>query len=119
MTFGGKWYGVGAVAVLGIAWLVVRAVRRDKPPKVARDAIVLGAWVLALGGVWLLRNWVAAGDPLFPLDVKPLGISIFDAPPDPVRDAFGGKIADYFGNWHIIRHVLIPSWHKAFGTPGR
>ena len=118
VAFGGKWYGVAAVGALVLSWMVVRAFRRNNAARIARDATRVSVWIGLLGGVWLVRNWVTTGDPLFPLSVKPLGISIFTAPADPVRDAFGGRIVDYVTNWDIVDDVLIPSWHKAFGTPG-
>ncbi|HEV7299497.1 MAG TPA: hypothetical protein VGN72_09055 [Tepidisphaeraceae bacterium] len=41
-------------------------------------------WLTAIGvatllaGPWYLRNWLLTGNPLFPIDVRPLGIPIFE-----------------------------------------
>ncbi|MEA2157123.1 MAG: hypothetical protein QOE11_3263, partial [Solirubrobacteraceae bacterium] len=59
------------------------------------DGLLVGG--LTLGGivVWLARNWALSGNPVFPLKVAPLGLTIFDAPPDVIREQVGWTIADY------------------------
>lgn len=118
IAFGGKWYGVATVAALVLAWVVVRAIQKRPLARIAADTARISGWIGLLGGVWLVRNWVRTDDPLFPLSVHPLGISIFTAPPDPVRQLFGGRVVDYINHPHVMRHVFVPAWHRAFGTPG-
>lgn len=45
--------------------------------RAARDVATAAALAFAFGGFWYARNWITTGNPLFPLDVSLLGISIF------------------------------------------
>ena len=112
---GTKWYGVSSVAAVGVVWagarlLADRTRRRSARgdgasppvgPAVADIAIVGG---LSLLGTlpWLLRNLLLSDNPVFPLKVSPFGITIFDAPPDVIRDQAGFTIADYAGDASVL-----------------
>lgn len=108
---GTKWYGVSSVPVLLAVWLVARLVAARRggaeaaPAAVLRDGAVVGA--LALSGmlVWLLRNLAQSGNPVFPLNVELLGLTIFGAPRDVVRDEVGFSIADYAGKPGVLLDV--------------
>ena len=108
LAAGTKWYGVSSVPALIAVWLAARlvAARRIEgaPPAraVLRDGLLAGGLALAGGVVWLARNLVEAGNPAFPLDVEVLGIDIFDAPPDVIRDELGFSIADYAGQPDVL-----------------
>ena len=108
LAAGTKWYGVSSVPALLAVWLAARlvAARRIEgaPPAraVLRDGLLAGGLALAGGVVWLARNLVEAGNPAFPLDVEVLGIDIFDAPPDVIRDELGFSIADYAGRPDVL-----------------
>ena len=108
LAFGTKWYGVSSVVVLLLVWVIAR-----RPP--ARDVLKVGGLVALFGGFWLLRNWVEAGNPVFPVEV-PL---LFDAPPDPVRAFAGASISDYLlDDWSVVDTYLIPSWRFALSWGG-
>ncbi len=121
---GTKWYGVSSVAVLGVIWIAARlaAARRTAraapaapaaaagvAPSPSRVALADGAIVagLSLLGMlpWLLRNLLLSDNPVFPLKVAPLGITIFDAPPDVIRDQAGFTIADYAGDPGVLAQL--------------
>jgi dolichyl-phosphate-mannose-protein mannosyltransferase len=108
---GTKWYGVSSVPLLIAIWLAARllAERRARRPHAVRQALADGLLVggLAFLGtvVWLVRNLALSGNPVFPLQVKPFGITIFDAPRDVIRDQVGWTIADYAGNLHVLRQL--------------
>ncbi len=113
---GTKWYGVSSVAVVGVIWVVARlvAARGRAPasegeggaphPRTAAltDALILGGLSLLGTLPWLLRNLLLSDNPLFPLKVSALGITIFDAPPDVIRDQAGFTIADYAGDAGVL-----------------
>ena len=107
LAFGTKWYGVSSVAALLLVWVIARR------PAV-RDVLRVGGLVALFGGFWLVRNWVEAGNPVFPVDV-PL---LFDAPPDPVRAFAGASVSDYLLDWSIVDTYLIPSWRFALSWGG-
>ena len=107
-AFGTKWYGVTAVGAVLVVWAVVARVRR----RGVRDGAVLGGIVLATGGFWLLRNLVAVGNPVFPLRVAPLGITIFDAPHDPLRARAGHPLAHYLLDGNAWDHYLLPDFGR-------
>ncbi|HWC26507.1 MAG TPA: glycosyltransferase family 39 protein [Solirubrobacteraceae bacterium] len=108
---GTKWYGVSSVPVLLAVWIVARlvAVRGGHVgggvPAVLRDGALAGGLALLGTLVWLVRNLARSGNPLFPLDVELLGVSIFDAPPDVIRDQAGFAIADYAGEPEVLRQL--------------
>ncbi|HTN24139.1 MAG TPA: phospholipid carrier-dependent glycosyltransferase [Solirubrobacteraceae bacterium] len=108
---GTKWYGVSSVAVVVGIWALARLVAArggagpGRVPRALGDAVLVGG--LTLGGivVWLIRNWTLSGNPVFPLHVAPFGITIFDAPPDVIRNQVGFTIADYAGDAHVLRQL--------------
>ncbi len=105
---GTKWYGVSSVAGVVVIWAVARLVAARRAGLVGRavgDGVLVGGLTLAGIVVWLARNWALSGNPVFPLKVAPLGVTIFDAPPDVVRDQVGFTIADYAGDPHILRQL--------------
>ena len=99
---GTKWYGLTSLAAVVAVWTLARAVRREPVRVVLGDALL----VAILGGlgtaVWLVRNLVESGDPLFPVNIAPLGITIFDAPPDVLRDLAGFTVAGYLDQPRIL-----------------
>lgn len=104
---GTKWYGVSSVAVVVVIWAAARlvAARGGGVRGALGDAVLVGG--LTLGGivVWLARNWALSDNPVFPLRVSPLGITIFDAPPDVIRDQVGFTIANYAGDGRVLRQL--------------
>jgi hypothetical protein len=121
LAAGTKWYGLTAAAAVAVAWAIARVVnrpriRRQGVGKVAREGTIL-LGLCALGcGLWLARNWVEAGNPLFPAPVRLAGLTLFDAPPDPVRACAGYTVADYAGNGDVLRHILWPIWRTSLGV---
>jgi hypothetical protein len=108
---GTKWYGVSSVPVVIAIWLVARllAARRAAEPGALGRALGEGALVGGLAflgtAVWLVRNLALSGNPVFPLQVKVFGSTIFDAPPDVIRDQAGWTIADYAGDLDVLRQL--------------
>jgi hypothetical protein len=111
LAFGTKWYGVTAVLAVLAVWAAVALVRRAGR-RGAADGGVLAALVLATGGFWLLRNLVAVGNPVFPLRVASFGVTIFDAPPDPLRARAGHPLARYLFDGHALDHYLLPDFGR-------
>jgi hypothetical protein len=100
---GTKWYGVSSVAVVIVVWAGARLLaERGRRARALGDGVLVSALTLAGIAVWLGRNWALSGNPVFPLKVAPLGITIFDAPPDVIREQVGFTIADYVGDPHIL-----------------
>ncbi len=101
---GTKWYGVSSVAVVVSIWLAARLWRARGAGRgaVLRDGVLVGG--LSLLGMlpWLARNLVLSDNPVFPLKVAPLGLTIFDAPRDVIRDQVGFTIADYAGDGGVL-----------------
>ena len=107
---GTKWYGVSSVPVLIAIWLGARllAERRAGPPALRHtlgDGVLVGGLAFLGTLVWLVRNLALSGNPVFPLDVEPFGLTIFDAPPDVIRDQAGWTIADYAGDPAVLRQL--------------
>ena len=109
---GTKWYGVSSVAVVFVIWIAVRLVAARRAaggggamPRTLGDGALVGGLALLGSLPWLMRNLILSGNPMFPLKVAPLGITIFDAPRDVIRDEVGFSIADYAGNLDVLRQL--------------
>jgi hypothetical protein len=115
LSLGTKWYaGPGIVALVGV-WIGGRLARRDRLGAVVRDTLVLAGVALLVGGVWLLRNLVVGGDPLFPGRVSLFGITIFNAPPSTSGSGIDFSIAHYLAHPSILRHYVWPAFQTSFG----
>jgi len=105
---GTKWYGVSSVPVVVAIWLAARllaARRTSAQSAVLRDGALVGGLALAGMAVWFVRNLALSGNPFFPLNVAPFGVTIFGAPPDLIRDELGFSIADYAGEPDVLAKV--------------
>ncbi len=115
VAFGTKWYGVSGVAAVLVVWAGAMIVRRTRWRRLLREGATLAGLVAVLGGFWLLRNWIKSGNPLFPVRVAPLGITIFDAPPDRIRMLVGFSIADYATKLGAWRDFILPAFGSGIG----
>ncbi len=106
LALGAKWYALTAVPILLAAWALGRR-------RLGRDAALLAGLVAVTGGIWLVRNWVETGNPLFP---QPL-LGLFGAPPDPVRERAGFSLAHYAFDFDVWRTYLRPAMAAFLGLP--
>jgi hypothetical protein len=118
ISFGTKWYAVSSVAVVLAVWVAARLLARRQWRPVARDAAIVIALIALAGGFWLLRNLLESGNPVFPVKVAPLGITIFDAPLDTFRETIGFSIAHYLTDWDLWPEWIIPQYRDSIGVPG-
>jgi hypothetical protein len=117
ISFGTKWYAVSAVAIVLGVWVIAGIAARRRPARLGGELVVLIGLVAAAGGIWLLRNWIALGDPFFPVRVAPLGLEIFGAPHDVVRAHAGSSILDYVGDWGPWGTYVLPQLRHALAGP--
>lgn len=106
LALGTKWYALTVLPPLALIWLVAR-----RPP--VRVVAGLGGIALAVGGIWMLRNWVLAANPLFPQPL--LG---FNAPQDIYRETSGSSLFDYATDPTIWRVILWPQFRDLFAGAG-
>jgi hypothetical protein len=99
---GTKWYGVPAAVILVVVLAGARRLAGTSLRAQVRALATLTGVVAATGGIWLVRNLVELGNPVFPTKVSLLGVTIFDAPRDVVGDISGFSIADYATNPHVL-----------------
>jgi hypothetical protein len=118
LAFGARWYALPMTAVLVAGWAVYLFVRRRPPLAVLRDGALLSGVLLAAGGFWLLRNLVLTGNPLYPVKIKALGVTIFDAPRDVITELVGYSVADRLNQPSVIWHDVLPGYKQAFSAPG-
>lgn len=118
LAFGTKWYAVPGVGVVIALWFaaILRG-GRDWSHGI-RDALLLCATTLLAGGFWLLRNLVVSGNPVFPAKIAPLGVTIFDAPRDTLRERIGFTVGSYLDDPHVLGHSVIPGLRVALGLSG-
>jgi hypothetical protein len=115
ISFGTKWYSVSTVAIVIAVWVLACLVSGRGAMRAGRSAAALGALVFAGGGIWLVRNFVESSNPVFPVKVAPLGATIFDAPPDLVREAGGRTILDYVLEPSVWANEILPRYEDALG----
>jgi hypothetical protein len=115
---GTKWYGVSSVPVVVAIWIAARALAaRRLTPDIVRDGVLVGGLALLGMLVWLVRNLALSGNPVFPLDVELLGVTIFSAPRDVIRDEIGFSIADYADQPDVLAKVAIKVVEGLGGAP--
>lgn len=118
---GTKWYGVSSVPVVLAIWLGARLLasrrRGAATPPVLRDGALVGGLAFLGMAPWLARNLAESGNPVFPLNVEALGVTIFSAPRDVIRDEVGFSIADYLGRPDVLGKVAIKIVEGLGGVP--
>jgi hypothetical protein len=117
IAFGSKWYGVSAVVLLVLVWTVGERLSGARSRTALRHLGVLAGLAALMGGFWLLRNWIEAGNPVYPLKVEALGVTVFDAPRHPARELIGFPLSDYLFDWRIWRRYLLPDFMRFMATP--
>jgi hypothetical protein len=110
LALGTKWYAITMLAALLGTWLACTRLDRRR---VARPALWLGGLTLAVAGLWLLRNLVEAGNPIFPQKLP-----LFNSPPDPLRELYGWSLAHYLFDLDIWREYLWPQFRHFMSAPG-
>jgi hypothetical protein len=103
IAFGTKWYGISSVGVLVVVWAGARLLLRE--PHALRDGLLVGAIALLGDAAWLMRNLVESGNPVFPVKIAPLGLTIFDAPRDVIVEHVGFSLLDYAGDTSVWRQL--------------
>jgi hypothetical protein len=109
LSLGTKWYAATAMAVVVGVWVVAGLVERKGWRTVLGQAAAMTGIVAAVGGFWLLRNWVELGNPLYPVEVRLGGVTVFDAPRDLPREMGGRTLAGYLDDPTVWRRVLWPN----------
>ena len=113
LALGTKWYALTTLPVIGLVWVLARLLARTPGRRVAGDAALLAAGTLAAGGLWLVRNWVEAANPLFPQAFGP-----FAAPRDEIREQAGFTLAHYLGDGDVWSRYLRPTFDAFLAAPG-
>lgn len=118
IALGTKWYGLTDVPVLVAAWIGAALLAGRPRGRLARDLGLLVVVIALAGGVWMVRNLILTGNPVFDYRVSVFGATIFAAPPDPVRAAVGFSLAHYIGDWEVLRRYVWPVFRSDFGVSG-
>jgi Dolichyl-phosphate-mannose-protein mannosyltransferase len=118
IAFGTKWYGLPDVPGILAIWALATLLARRPPRRLLRDGGILVGTIALFGGFWLLRNLVLTGDPVFDYKVTLFGATLFDAPPDLVRQRVGFSLAHYVGDLDVLRKYVFPVFRKDFGLVG-
>nr|MBA2792472.1 glycosyltransferase family 39 protein [Thermoleophilaceae bacterium] len=97
LAFGARWYGISSVIAVVFVWALATLLARRGVGQVARQSAGLAGVILAAGGYWLVRNALLTGNPVYPVDVSPFGITIFGAPPNVFAEGLGASLVDRIG----------------------
>ncbi len=117
LSFGTKWYAVSAVPIVVFVWAAGSLIARRGVGTVLRQGGALVGLIALAGGVWMLRNLIQSANPVFPVRVAPGGVTIFDAPPDRIRELAGWTIAHYFGEPRVWWDTILPQYRDALALP--
>lgn len=117
LAFGARWYGISSVVAVVFVWALARVVARRGAGLVARQVAAVTALVLAAGGYWLLRNALLTGNPVYPVDVSPFGLTIFGAPPNVFAEGLGASIFDRIGLPGLFSDYVFPEYRARLGAP--
>lgn len=118
VAFGTKWYGVTTVAAVLLTWAVGSLAAGRSTRTVARQGGALAGLIALAGGVWLVRNLILSGNPVFPVKVAAFGVTIFDAPRDHLREIGGFSLSDYAGRPDVWEEYLLPQFRDFVAGPG-
>jgi len=118
IALGTKWYGLSDVPTLVVIWLIAALAARRPRRQTLGDAAVLVGVIALAGGIWMLRNLILTGNPVFDYRVRIFGQTIFPAPPDVLRSQLGFSLAHYFGDPAVLRRYAWPVIRSDFGLIG-
>jgi len=118
IAFGTKWYALWCVPIVVLAWAGVALWGGRPRRQVIRAVGGLTGLVALAGGLWLVRNVIESGSPLFPSSLGLGPITVFDTPRDYFRDCAGFSIAGYLDDPGVVRHLIVPAWRQGYAGPG-
>lgn len=118
LAFGTKWYGLSSAIALLAAWVLAGRLARRRILAIVRQEVVLIGLIALFGGVWLIRNWILLGDPLYPAKISALGATAFNAPADLYLKLYGYSLFDRLGQSGVWAHRILPDLRQAIGGPG-
>lgn len=118
LAFGTKWYGVTSVAAVLVVWAALALLRRRGVATVVREGAILLGLVLLAGGIWLVRNLVESGNPLYPQEIAALGITIFPGPDGAILERVGYTVAGYLDDPGVLGDYIVPGLWRELGLTG-
>jgi hypothetical protein len=117
LALGTKWYGATATAVVLVVWIGVSVAGGRRRELVKQVALLLALIALG-GGLWLLRNLIESGNPIYPTPVSLFGVHIFAGSTGDVINQYGYTIADYLTNPHVLEKFVWPAFKQELGLSG-
>jgi hypothetical protein len=113
LALGTKWYGATATAVVLLLWIAVGLAPERRRELLRQMAVVLVMIALG-GGLWLLRNLIESGNPIYPTQVS----TLFAGSKGDVINLYGYRVANYLTNPHVLRTYIWPAFKQRIGLFG-
>jgi hypothetical protein len=119
LAFGTKWYGPPEAIALILVWVLARSFMSRNGARwrpALGDGLLVGGLVLLVGGIWMLRNGVLAGDPVFPRRVGLGGVTLFSGTHS-ASEPYDFALAHYLSDTHLLTHGIRGQFERTFGAP--
>lgn len=116
LALGTKWYGLTIVAAVFAVWVVAGLWSRRPWRSVARQGLALIGLIGLVGGIWLVRNLLESGNPIFPQEVGAFGVTLFDGTTNAAVDRVGFSVAHYLGDLGVLTGDVIPALWDQLGV---
>jgi dolichyl-phosphate-mannose-protein mannosyltransferase len=119
LAFGSRWHGVTSAAVVLGVWVLWSLLQRRPPRWVIWRGAALVSLILLVGGIWLFRNAVKGGDPLYPQPIGAFGVTVFHGPSQArVLDSYGLTVAGYLDDPAVVSKYILPALLRGLAITG-
>lgn len=118
LSMGTKWYGLTALAVVLVVWTSAWLLARVSLARLVREGGTVLGMVAAGGGIWLVRNVIESGNPLYPKEISIFGVQLFAGSRGDLVDQYGYTIAHYVDRPRILKDFIYPGFKLEIGLLG-
>lgn len=118
LFIGTKYLGIPyLLPLLFIGFIAIGHIYKWNVRSISKGVAFIVAGLLMTGGFWYIRNWVVAGNPLFPMEIKLFGMRIFEGYYGLSEKVLGYSLDQNVKDWSGLQEFLEAYFHMV-GAPG-